>query len=313
MWDNFVTCLNAVLPIFLLMALGYLAKCLKLVDRKDVARINKVIFKLFFPIMMFYSVYNSDLSSAVRPALILYTVLGVLAAFALSIVFVHFYVEERSIKGVMVQGIYRSNFVIIGLPIATSLLGDTNLGPVAILMAVIVPLFNILAVIILQYYSGEKTSFGKLMHDILVNPLILGSAAGLIALVLGLKLPAALESFARQVNQSASPFLLFLLGAFFEFDGLSARRRELIAACVGRLIVVPGIFLTIGALLGFRGIEFAALIGAFASANAVTSFSMAQQMGSDAELAGSIVVVSSAACSFTMFLWCFLFRCLGVI
>ena len=83
-------------------------------------------------------------------------------------------------------------------------------------------------------------------------------------------------------------------------------------AVAGRLVLVPGIFLTIGALLGFRGVEFAGLIGVFASSTAVASFTMAQQMGGDAELAGDIVVVTSALCPFTIFGWILLFKSLGM-
>ena len=310
--SNFIVCLNAVLPIFLLMAVGYAAKCFGMLRREDINKINKVIFHVFLPVMMFYNIYQSDLDSAVRPRLILYAVGGVLCALALSVLLARFFVRERDRRGVVIQGIYRSNFVIIGAPIVSSLVEDADLGPVAVLLAIVVPLYNVIAVILLEYYSGEKTPLKKLLLDILKNPLVLGSIVGFLALGLHLRLPVPLETVARQMTQVVSPMLLFLLGAFFCFDGLRRYRKELLLVCTGRLIVVPGIFLSLAALLGFRGLELAALIGVFASATATTSFAMTQQIGGDAELAGDIVVSTSALCSFTMFLWCLLFKTLGM-
>ena len=310
---NLLVCVNAVLPIFLLLVVGYLSRILKLVDDGDVRKINRLMFKIFMPAVMFYNVYNSDLSSAVRPKLMLFTVLAVLGAFLLSCLVARWAVKERNQKGVFIQGVFRSNFVIIGIPIVSSLMGDVDLGPVAVLLAVVVPMFNVLSVVILEYYNGQKPDLKKILLEVLKNPLILGTLAGILAVALKVRLPAFLESAVRQLSQAASPVLLVMLGAFFQFDGLSRYRRELSLVCLGRLVVIPAIFLGLGALLGFRGVEMAALLGVFASSTAVNSFTMAQQMGGDAELAGDIVVATSALCSFTLFGWGLLLKSLGLL
>ena len=310
---NLLVCVNAVLPIFLLLVVGYLSRILKLVDDGDVRKINRLMFKIFMPAVMFYNVYNSDLSSAVRPKLMLFTVLAVIGAFLLSCLVARWAVKERNQKGVFIQGVFRSNFVIIGIPIVSSLMGDVDLGPVAVLLAVVVPMFNVLSVVILEYYNGQKPDLKKILLEVLKNPLILGTLAGILAVALKVRLPAFLESAVRQLSQAASPVLLVMLGAFFQFDGLSRYRRELSLVCLGRLVVIPAIFLGLGALLGFRGVEMAALLGVFASSTAVNSFTMAQQMGGDAELAGDIVVATSALCSFTLFGWGLLLKSLGLL
>ena len=107
--------------------------------------------------------------------------------------------------------------------------------------------------------------------------------------------------------------MLFLLGAFIDFKAIGKYRRDLICVSTGRLLVVPAIFLTLGYILGFQGLEFAILIGIFASSAAVASFTMAQQMGGNAELAGDIVILTSALCPFTIFLWSLLSTTLGAI
>lgn len=131
---------------------------------------------------------------------------------------------------------------------------------------------------------------------------------GILTLVAGIRLPHILEQTTQSVSAIASPLQLFLLGAFFQFSGLKTYRRELVTVSIAKLIVSPGLFLGLGALLGFRGVAFVSLIGIFASPTAVNSFTMAQQMGGDAELAGDIVVTTSAASILTMFLWIFLFK-----
>ena len=310
--ESFTICLNAVLPIFLLMAVGYAARCFHLLDRADVAKINKIVFRAFMPAMVFYNIYSSDLSSAVRGSLLGCAVLGVFAEFLLSLGYALLFVKERSRRGVVIQGLFRSNFVIIGLPIAESLVGG-DLGPVAILLALVVPVFNILSVISLAIFNGQKPDWKKVLLDILENPLIIGSAVGIAALLAGIRLPAPLEKVVSQMSDATSPMLLFLLGAFFQFRGMRGHVRELAAVCLGRLVVFPALFLGLAAAMGFRGVELVSLLGVFASSTAIASFTMAQQMGGDAELAGDIVVWTSALCSFTLFGWSLLFKLLALI
>ncbi len=313
MLDNFIACLDAVLPIFGLILLGYWAKRLGLLDRGDVKKMNKALFRFFMPVMLFYNIYSSELSRAVQPGLIVYALLCTLAVFFLSLLLARRFEPGRARRGVIVQGLFRSNLVVIGLPVVSSLMGEDNLGPVVILCATVVPLFNILAVIVLEYYGGTRTDPMHLLRDILKNPLILGSIAGILALLLGLKLPAPLESIARQMNQAASPVLLFLLGAFLQPEGLLRDRRAVLWVSLGRLVIVPALTLLPAVLIGWRGVALASLIPVFASSTAVNSFTMAQQMGGDAELAGNIVVATSALCSLTLFFWCFLLKSLNLI
>ena len=313
MWENFVACLDTVLPIFILILIGYVSKRLGLLDRNDVGKMNKVFFRVFMPVMLFYSVYQSDLSAAFQPKLVAYALGCTLLVFFVSLALVQALVPERKRRGVIVQGLFRSNLVVIGLPVVENLMGSQNLGPVVFLIATVVPLFNILAVIVLEYYGGEKTSPGKLFLDILKNPLILGTLAGALALLIGLRLPKPLETVARQMNQAASPVLLFLLGAFLQPKGLLRDLKAVLWVSFGRLLLIPALTLIPAVLLGWRGVELASLIPVFASSTAVNSFTMAQQMGGDAELAGNIVVATSALCTLTLFFWCFLFKSLGLL
>ena len=303
---------NAVLPMCLIMALGYGTRRLGWIRREEISAINKIAFRIFLPCLLYYNVYCSDLSGSFDPLLMAYAVGGVLLTFGLSLGYMLLTEKLPERRGVMIQGMFRSNYVIMGIPVATALLGSDQLGTVSILIAVVVPLFNMLSVVVLEVFRGQKPKPLHILGQIAKNPLVIGSVLGILTLAAGIRLPHILEQTIQNISAIASPLQLFLLGAFFQFSGLKTYRRELVTVSAAKLIVAPGLFLGLGALLGFRGVAFVSLIGVFASPTAVNSFTMAQQMGGDAELAGDIVVTTSAVSILTMFLWIFLFKSLGV-
>lgn len=303
---------NAVLPMCLVMALGYGTRRLGWIRREEISAINKIAFRIFLPCLLYYNVYCSDLSGSFDPLLMAYAVGGVLLTFGLSLGYTLLTEKLPERRGVMIQGMFRSNYVIMGIPVATALLGADQLGTVSILIAVVVPLFNMLSVVVLEVFRGQKPKPLYILGQIAKNPLVIGSVLGILTLAAGIRLPHILEQTIQNISAIASPLQLFLLGAFFQFSGLKTYRRELVTVSAAKLIVAPGLFLGLGALLGFRGVAFVSLIGVFASPTAVNSFTMAQQMGGDAELAGDIVVTTSAVSILTMFLWIFLFKSLGV-
>ena len=310
--ENLMISANAVLPMCLVMALGYGTRRLGWLRREEISTINKIAFRIFLPCLLYYNIYCSDLSGSFDPLLMTYAVGGVLLTFGLSLGYTLLTEKLPERRGVMIQGMFRSNYVIMGIPVATALLGADQLGTVSILIAVVVPLFNMLSVVVLEVFRGQKPKPLHILGQIAKNPLVIGSVLGILTLVAGIRLPHILEQTIQSVSAIASPLQLFLLGAFFQFSGLKTYRRELVTVSIAKLIVSPGLFLGLGALLGFRGVAFVSLIGIFASPTAVNSFTMAQQMGGDAELAGDIVVTTSAASILTMFLWIFLFKSLGM-
>lgn len=303
---------DAVLPMCLVMALGYGTRRLGWIRREEISAINKIAFRIFLPCLLYYNVYCSDLSGSFDPLLMAYAVGGVLLTFGLSLGYTLLTEKLPERRGVMIQGMFRSNYVIMGIPVATALLGADQLGTVSILIAVVVPLFNMLSVVVLEVFRGQKPKPLHILGQIAKNPLVIGSVLGILTLAAGIRLPHILEQTIQNISAIASPLQLFLLGAFFQFSGLKTYRRELVTVSAAKLIVSPGLFLGLGALLGFRDVAFVSLIGIFASPTAVNSFTMAQQMGGDAELAGDIVVTTSAVSILTMFLWIFLFKSLGV-
>lgn len=310
--ENLMISANAVLPMCLVMALGYGTRRLGWIRREEISAINKIAFRIFLPCLLYYNVYCSDLSGSFDPLLMAYAVGGVLLTFGLALGYTLLTEKLPERRSVMIQGMFRSNYVIMGIPVATALLGAGELGTVSILIAVVVPLFNMLAVVVLEVFRGQRPKPLHVLGQIVKNPLVIASALGILTLAAGIRLPHILEQTIQNISAIASPLQLFLLGAFFQFSGLKTYRRELVTVSAAKLIVSPGLFLGLGALLGFRDAAFVSLIGIFASPTAVNSFTMAQQMGGDAELAGDIVVVTSAVSMLTMFLLVFLFKSLGM-
>ena len=227
-----IVCLNSVLPVFLTMAVGFAARLAGLIGERDVSRMNAIAFKVFLPLMLFYNIYSSDISYAVRPKLIGFTVGCVFVIFALCLGYVLLVEKDKSRQGVMIQGLYRSNFVIVGLPVAQALMGDADLSVVAVLMAIVVPIFNILAVITLEVFRGNKVKPWKIFLEVLENPLLIGSVVGILFVVFKIQLPGPVKTVVGNLAGIASPLMLFLLGAFFRFENMRGHVKELVQVCL---------------------------------------------------------------------------------
>lgn len=303
---------HAIVPLFLIIAVGYLVKRLGWIGQEDVRRFNKVTFYTFMPVMLFYNIYTSDFSQAVRLPYVLFVVGVALGMVLLSFVITVLAEKTPQRRGVMIQAAFRSNFVLLGLPIAMELLPGGNFGVTALMIAIVVPVFNMMSVVVLEYFRGGRPKVGEVLLAVAKNPLIIASLLGLLAQALHIALPEVLVSFAGKMNSAATPLILLLLGASFQLRDLSGYKKEL-AICVGlRLVVFPGLILTAAMLLGIRDIEFVTLLAMCAAPTAVNSFNMAQQLGGDSQLAGSAVVVSTVLSFFTLFLWVTLFKQLGM-
>ena len=310
--ENLKLCFSAILPTLLIVMIGYAAKRGGLIREEDVSRANRWAFNVLMPLMCFYNVYQSDLGSAFQPRLIGFALAAVCVVYALSVVYARRFVPEPGSRSVVAQGLFRSNLAILGVPLCSGLTAGGDVGVVAILTAFVVPFYNVLAVITLERGRGGRVSAGRLALNILRNPLILGSAAGLLFLALGLRLPAVLETPVRDLGKAASPVMLFLLGASFRFRSAPERRKRALTVSAFRLLLIPALALGAAAALGFRGVAIVALLAVFASPTAVSSYTMAEQLGGDAPLAADIVVCSSVLSVLTIFGWSLLLKSLGL-
>ncbi len=312
MFDNFLVAVGAVVPLFCLMSIGVFVKKSKLMTDEELVHTNRMVFKVFFFCMMFYNIYNTDLASTVRPGLMLFGAAGVIGVFLIATVLICLFEPSNKRRGAMSQAIFRSNFVLMGIPLVGNIFGDDQLAIPAMMIAVIVPIYNVLAVFVLETFRGGRWHFAGIVLGVLKNPMILGAIVAVVFRLLAIPVPQPIMKPIGQVAAATTPVALIILGASFKGGSFHAHLPQLIACMVSRLLLVPGIMLGLAVYLGFRGIDLVTLVAIFATPCAVASFAMAQQMGSDADLAGNCVVYTSALSCFTIFGWIFLLKTLGL-
>ncbi|MEG1571114.1 MAG: AEC family transporter [Clostridia bacterium] len=311
--NSFSLAFSVVCPLFLMMALGYFLRLIKLFNEAFLRQLNKLCFSVFLPAILFINVYDSDFSSSFQPRLVVFAIACVLAMFAVLMLLVPRFEKSNLRRGVMVQGIFRSNYILFGLPMAASLFGASETGTTAVLIAFVIPLFNLLSVIALEIFHVGKVNIKRILMGVVTNPLILGAMAAFVFLLTGLRLPRVVEQTVRDISKIATPLALIILGGSFTFSRLKPNLKHIVAAVSGRLILIPLCFVSLSVALGFRGVALGALLAMFASPTAVSSFTMAQQLHADDELAGQIVVVGSLCSVITIFLWISLLSSLGLL
>ena len=309
---NFILTCNMVIPVFLVMVVGYVCRQLKMVSAENVSAMNKLVFKIFLPVSLAKSLMTLDPNADISYSVMLYCALGVIATFILAILIVPRCVKGNPQRGAMIQALFRSNYAILGIPLIESLFPAGDGGVSAMMVMITVPLFNVLAVVTLETYRGGKFNLLKILKGILKNPLIWGCVIGFIIFKCEIKLPELVSSTVSKLASVASPLALFSLGATIDLKKFSGNMKLLIPTVAGRLVIVPGVLLFIAYLIGYRGPEFAALMIAFGSPCAVSSYTMAAQMDSDGELAAQLVMMTTVLSILSIFLMVLLFTGVGV-
>ncbi len=311
--ENFILSFNVVTPLFIIMSLGYYLKYIKLLDKQTLNVMNSVCFKVFLPILLFFNIYQSDVKSSFNINLITFSISSIVILFVVLCFLIPKIEKDNKKRGVMIQGIFRSNFVIFGMPIATSIYGEGNIGTTALLIAVIVPLFNLLSVISLELFRDGEINLKKILKGIITNPLIIASAIGILFVTLNITLPTFIEKSVSDIAKIATPLSLILLGGSFSFSHIKEYLNHTIIIVFNKLIFVPLIFIPIAIKLGFRGIELLTILLIFAAPVAVSTFQMSKQMDGDSILAEQSIVFTCLFCIPTVFLWILTLKQLSLI
>lgn len=306
--DNLVLSFNVVLPIFFMMALGYVIKRVGLADDASLKKFNNVTFRVFLPILLFNNIYNTDIKSALYPKMMIFGAAATLTIYTVVFILTCILEKDNKKRGVMIQGIFRSNFILFGLPVVLKLYGQEAMGATSLMIAVIVPIYNVFSVVALEVFRSSKINAKKILKGIATNPLILGSVIGLLTLLSGIRFPHVIEETISDISKIATPLALIILGASMNFKTVTKNLKYIIVGVSGKLVIGPFFGIMAAAALGFRNVELAILLSMFASPTAVSSFTMAQQMDADADLAGQLVVFDTTISIFTMFIWVFILK-----
>ena len=314
MLESFMVAFNAVAPFLILLGIGFGAVRLKLTDRDFMNRLNKLNFRLFFPFMMFNNVYNAKPEDLPSVKLMLAGPLTFLAVVALLLIIVPRLVKENPRRGTIIQAIFRSNFIIYGIPLTTYVFGNDKASVCGMMVLIMVSLFNVASVAVLEMFrDGGKVRLMPLLLGILKNPLMQGCIVGLAFYLLQIKLPPFIETPVTSLAGVATTLALVVLGANLKFDELKKNSRTIIAVLATRLILLPLIMVPLGYLIGLRGVELFLILMIFGTPVATSSYPMAQNMGGDGQLAGQLVFVSTVASLGTIFLFIFTMSRLGLL
>jgi len=314
--DDFIFSINAVVPLFILIAAGYAAKQFNFVSDKFLSEANRFVFRFLLPLMLFQNIRNTFQGEFTNISLIFTALAGISIVIILSLGIVPMFVKRRGQRGSMIQGIYRSNFLIYGMPLAMGMYGQDATNSIAMLLGVIVPFYNVAAVIILSVFSETRTnrlSLAQLLWDVVRNPLIIGCVAGLLFGMFRIEIPFMLNKPISELSIAASPLALFLMGGDFKFKSLNDNLWKALSVTAARLIIVPLVAVSVFISMGFRTVELSVLLCIFATPTAVSSYVMSRNMGCDGELSGQIVVLTTAASSLSIFLFVFGLRSIGVL
>ena len=313
--DSLILSFEAIAPIFIMMILGYFLKKIHFSDNSIFDAINSLVFKVFLPLLLFYNIYKTDTADVFNANLVLFFLVSVAVIFVLGYIAAMCLSRDNSRRGVMLQDFFRSNYAILGVPLAGYICPEGSGALTSLMVAVVIPVFNTLAVVALERFrpGNNKLNMLKLIKGIITNPLIIGSITGLMFLIFKIKLPDMLEKSVKDLANVSTPLSLIVLGAKFEFTGIKGYEKEIFAIVSARLIIVPLITVPVAMFLGFTGEALACILIIFASPVAVSSAVMVQEIGGDDQLASQMVVWSSVLSMGMIFVLTCCLRAIGAL
>ncbi|MCM1113704.1 MAG: AEC family transporter [Muribaculum sp.] len=335
--DILIFAVNSVLPIILLVVLGYLLKRKGFFTKEFLKIANKTVFRVLLPVLLFTNLAKMENFSELRLDAVLYVLAAVALLFAIGLALAQAAADRRQ-KGVLLQCVFRSNFALIGVPLAQLMAGDQGVQSAALLSAFTIPVFNILSVVALSAYappaaaSGSLARIRKILRDILRNPLILGVLAGIVFVFLK-PLSAALPDGVSAVlgrftflgtaldylAKASTPVALLVLGGQFEANRIRGLRKQILLGVTGRLVCAPllgiggAVLLQQMGVLHFDNGIYASFVALFATPVAVASAVMAEEMDNDGQLAGQLVVWTTLFSSLGIFVTVVVLRALGLL
>ncbi|MCR5102868.1 MAG: AEC family transporter [Eubacterium sp.] len=334
--ENFIFSLNATIPVFLVILLGYILKRLHLINEEFVNVTNKYVFKVALPVMLFKDLAFTDITSNINGRFISFCISITFIMFLLTWFLTYQILKDKSMVGAFTQASVRSSAAILGVAFVENICGNAGMAPLMIASAV--PFFNVLSVIILVFsadmgtYSDspdnsslnkhEETSdkreyvwkeIRKAVNGVLTNPIIIGIVAGLLFVNLRIKMPAILIKTISYISATATPMALIAIGGGFDLKVALTRLKPAVAASVIKLIALPALFIPVAVKLGFSGSELVAILIMLASPTTVTCYIMAKAMQNDEVLTSNVVVITTLLSSVTLTLWVFILKSCALI
>lgn len=313
--ENLIFSLNATVPIFLLMILGFLLKKLGVIDDIFASKMNKFVFLVPLPVLLFEDLSTVDFAQVWNMKFVLFCFVVTLVCIILAAL-VSFLWHDKSIQGEFIQASYRSSAALLGIAFIQNIYGNAGMAPLMIIGSV--PLYNIMAVVVLSFFKPDRKKLDKevwktTLKGIVTNPIILGIAAGLLWSALRLSMPSILEKTVSDIGAVATPLGLMAMGASFDIKKAFGKVKPAAAASVMKLVLFAALFLPLAVWMGFRREELVAILVMLSSATTVSCYVMARNMGHEGVLTSSVVMLTTLFSAFTMTGWLYILRSMGMV
>ena len=308
--ENLIFSLNATVPVFLMMILGLVFKKIGWIDDIFASKMNKFVFMVPLPVLVFEDLATVDFSKVWDVKFVLFcfivTMISITISFLISCL-----LGDKTIRGEFIQAAYRSSAALLGIAFIQNIYGNAGMAPLMIIGSV--PLYNVMAVIVLSFFHPERKAIDKAvwmktLKGIVTNPIIIGIVAGLIWSACKIPMPAILNKTVTSIGGMSTPMGLMAMGATFDFRKALGKIKPAVTATIMKLIVFVAIFLPIAVKLGFRQEELIAILVMLGSATTVSSFVMAKNMGHEGVLSSSVVMLTTMFSAFTLTGWLYVLK-----
>ena len=315
--ENFIFSLNATLPIFIIIVIGWVLMQMGIFTKEFTTVADRYVFKIALPLLVFKDIATADIYEMFNPKFVVFCSVSTTLMFLGVWAFAHWYCKDQSMIGAFSQAAARGSAAILGIAFVENIYGTSGMAPMMIVSAV--PLYNIFAVIFLTFGAQDaesidrKANIKKAFINVIKNPIIIGIAAGAIFAFLRIPIPYIPLKVISNIGGTASPIALLVVGATFEGRKALAKIKPSIVATLIKLIIIPLIFFPFAILFGFRGSELVAILVMLGSPTTVSCYIMAKNMHNDAILTSSIIVMATLLSSITLTGWIFVLRSMGLI
>lgn len=313
--DNLIFSLNATMPVFLMMVLGYILKKLNWIDEEFAGKINSFVFHVPLPVLVFKDLATVDFMEVWDTKFVIFCFMATLLSIFMAAIISKVW-KDKSIQGEFVQASYRSSAAILGIAFIQNIYGNAGMGPLMVVASV--PLYNVAAVVILTLLGKEKKKMNKVLlaktiKGILKNPIIIGIVLGFLWSLLRIPMPYIMEKTVTNVANIATPLGLMAMGAAFDWKKAFAKMKPALTATVIKLVGFVLIFLPLAIQMGFREEKLVALLVMLGSATTISCYVMAKNMGHEGTLTSSVVMLTTLFCAFTLTGGLFVLRSAGLI
>lgn len=317
MLENLLFSLNATMPIFLMMVVGYVLKKINFIKETTVGDINKLVFRVFLPALLFTDLAKQDFVGMWDGSFVLFCSISTLVSIVVAF-FLSFVDKDKNDRGEFIQASYRSAAATLGIAFMTNIYD--NVAMVALMILASVPIYNVVAVIVLSLTSPENKPnenhglvIKRTFKNVITNPIILGILVGLIWSLLKLDQPVIMERSLGYLSDLASPLALIGLGASFEFSEFKEKLKPILCIIFNKLFLFCILFLPLGIFMGFRNDKLVAALIMLGSATTSSSYIMAKNMGHRGIISSSAVMLTTLLSAFSLTFWLFILRTLGYI